>query len=472
MPRVGGAVALLAAAGLAVGYPGDPGDPLMLERAALYLPPVAVAMLATIVVLRRARSRLRVARLRADCLSLLVETVGDVVATHDRSGSATSVSPNCEAVFGLPATQLTGRGFFEHIHVGDRPAFLSAVARATAGSETVQATLRLRTPGRGDSAEPVFLWLDMRARRCGGAAKMKGEGEAIAVFRNISEAKWRQDELEAAKARAEEASLSKDHFLANMSHELRTPLNAIIGFSEILGNVELTPGDPAKQREYAAIIHQSGQHLISVVNSILDLSKIQAGAFDLAAAPFALGPLIDCCCDMVQLKAAERGIAIAQHCETPDEVIGDRRALKQIVINLLSNAVKFTPAEGQISISLRAEGESLLLVVADSGVGIAAQDLARIGNPFFQAKGALDRTYEGTGLGLSIVRGLVGLHGGSIAVASEPDQGTCVIVRLPMDCRSTAGSARACARIETIARYRRGDESYDFVKQTRVKKIA
>ena len=278
--------------------------------------------------------------------------------------------------------------------------------------------------------------------------------------------------LESAKARAEEASLSKDHFLANMSHELRTPLNAIIGFSEILGDAELTPDDPVKQREYAAIIHQSGQHLISVVNSILDLSKIQAGAFELQPAPFALRPLIDCCCDMVQLNAAERGIAVVRACQDGlDEVIGDRRAFKQILINLLSNAVKFTPANGEVSIRAQAEGDTLLLVVADSGVGIHAQDLARIGSPFFQAKGSLDRPFEGTGLGLSIVRGLIGLHGGSIAVASELDQGTCVLVRLPLDCRSATEAARTCASIETIARYRRGDEQRDLLQQITVKKI-
>jgi two-component system, cell cycle sensor histidine kinase DivJ len=494
--RVNRLVAALAVAAFALtgalGVFGAASGPV--DLAFFVVPAMASATFAATVLMRRKSSSWRLARLQAERFGILTETMGDVVVTHDRSGATTSVSRNCEALFGLPATQLMGRGFFERVHVADRPAFLNAIAEACAGTETVNTTLRLRTSGlvdRGPYAEPVFLWLDMRARRCGeqsvgagDAAKLqgargpgaggqhaKGNG-AIAVLRNISEAKWRQDELESAKARAEEASLSKDHFLANMSHELRTPLNAIIGFSEILGNPELTPDDPAKQREYAAIIHQSGQHLISVVNSILDLSKIQAGAFELTAAPFALAPLIDCCCDMVQLKAGERGIAVARHCpEGLDEVIGDRRAFKQILINLLSNSVKFTPANGKVSISARVEGKSLMLVVADSGVGIQAQDLARIGSPFFQAKGSLDRPYEGTGLGLSIVRGLVGLHGGSIAVASEPDQGTCVLVRLPMDCRA-ADAARTCASIETIARYRRDDEQCDFLQQITVKKIA
>src|SRR5262249_10232621 len=148
-----------------------------------------------------------------------------------------------------------------------------------------------------------------------------------------------------------------------------------------------------------------------------------------------------------------------------DEVIGDRRAVKQILINLLSNAVKFTSHGGKISIAARADGDCATIVVSDSGVGIDADDLARIGSPFFQAKGSLDRPYEGTGLGLSIVRGLVGLHGGSIAVASEPENGTCVLVRLPLDCRANADAARACASIETISRHRCGDEPCDLLER-------
>lgn len=451
-------------------------------------PAIAYAVLSAIVFVRRENRRRRLAQVQAERFGILTETMGDVVVTHDRSGAATSVSGNCEALFGLAPDELLGRRFFERVHVADRPAFLNAIAEACAGAQTVSASLRLRTSGRVERSgysEPVFLWLEMRARRCAGPARpvaadgargrrigARGNG-AIAVFRNISEAKWREDELESAKIRAEEASLSKDHFLANMSHELRTPLNAIIGFSEILGNPELAPEDPVKQREYAAIIHQSGQHLISVVNSILDLSKIQAGAFELQPASFALRPLIDCCCDMIQLRALERGISILRACpDELDEVFGDRRAFKQILINLLSNAVKFTPANGEVSIRAQVDGNTLTLIVADSGIGIHAQDLARIGSPFFQAKGALDRPYEGTGLGLSIVRGLVGLHGGSIAVASELDQGTCVLVRLPLDCRLAAEAAQNCATIETIARYRRGDEQHDLLQQITVKKIA
>ncbi len=444
---------------------------------------IAYASLTAIFFVREQARRSRAEEVRCGRLNALAEMMGDFVILHDRSGAAASVGRNCEERTGLSSAKLMGRGFFEHVHVADRPAFLRAIAEACAGEAAVNATLRLRTPGRAERgagaeadhdpyAEPVFIWLDMRARR---SSEPDGPS-AVAVFRDITELKWRQDELEAARARAEEASLSKDNFLANMSHELRTPLNAIIGFSEILAHAEQAPSDQDVQREYAAIIHQSGHHLLAVVNSILDMSKIQSGSFELTPAHFSIAPLIDTCCDMVKLKAAERNIEIERCCpEEFEELVGDKRACKQILINLLSNAVKFTPANGKVSISARSDGHCLAILVADSGVGIDARDLARLGDPFFQAKGALDRPFEGTGLGLSIVSGLVGLHGGTIAVASEPDQGTCVLVRLPMDCRAAVGRARTSAKIDTIARYRRGEDQsdpFENLENLMVKKIA
>ena len=242
-----------------------------------------------------------------------------------------------------------------------------------------------------------------------------------------------------------------------MSHELRTPLNAIIGFSEMLASRTLCPADAGKQREYAGIIHQSGQHLLEVVNSILDMSKIRSGTFAILAEPFDLAPLVDECCDMVKLKA-DQGLVrlVRDYPRDLDEIVGDKRACKQILINLLSNAVKFTPEHGEVAVSVRPDGTAILISVADSGVGIGAADLARLGDPFFQARSSRDRPFEGTGLGLSVVRGLVGLHGGTIALESEPGRGTRVSVRLPLDHR-TQGPAEQSATIETIARRRTMD---------------
>ncbi|MGH6799984.1 MAG: PAS domain-containing sensor histidine kinase, partial [Methylocella sp.] len=332
-------------------------------------------------------------QVRAGRYDSLAETMGCLVVCCDRSGWVSSVSSNCEALFGLRPSALTGRGFFERVQVADRPAFLKTIADARADSATADATLRWRgiaRIGRGGHAEPVFLWLDMRARRGWEYRAARGgsqDNDVVAVFRNVTEAKLREATLEGARAAAEEANLAKDDFLAQAVHELRTPLNAIAGFSEFLGDPRLAPPDPEKQREYARIIHQSGRHLQAVVNSILDLSKIQSGSLAIEIEPFAVAPLIDHCCDMVKLHAKNNGVELMRaYPANLEEITGDRRVCTQIFVNLLSNAIKFTPAFGRVTICARPEANSLLVLVADTGIGIAASDLARLGDPFFQAK--------------------------------------------------------------------------------------
>ncbi|HUB64965.1 MAG TPA: PAS domain-containing sensor histidine kinase [Methylocella sp.] len=406
------------------------------------------------------------------------ETVGGLVLCCDGSGRVTLVSANCEALFGLPPNELMGRGFFERVQVADRPAFLKTISDARARSAPVHATLRWRSSEwrrRGDYAEPVFLWLEMRARH-GGDFRAPDEGtmspDAVAVFRDVTEAKRREAEIEDARAAAVEANLGKDYFLAHAGHELRTPLNTIIGFSELLGDPRLAPPDFAKQREYAKVIHQSGLHLLSVVNSILNMSKIQSGSLAIELEAFAVAPLIDLCCDMVKLQAKNSRVELLRACpETLDEMTGDKRVCTQILINLLSNAIKFTPPNGSVTISARQEPHFLLIRVTDTGIGIAERDLPHLGNPFFQAKALPDRQDRGTGLGLSIVRGLVGLQGGSIVVASEPDKGTCVHVRLPLDGRGLTATVGAPAKIETIARLP-VQEQRDLTQSMTVQKIA
>lgn len=410
----------------------------------------------------------------------LYDAIGDLVVHHDRNGAVDFVSANCLALFGLPAAEFAGRGLFERIHVADRPAFLKAIADAATTSETIFAGLRLRTASpRAKTAlqpEPSFRWVEMRARRFEAADTADAGAErarVVSLLRDVTLAKQREEELEAIRTATEETNLWKDQFLANVSHELRTPLNAIIGFAEMLANVQLVPPDPEKRREYAGIIQQSGLHLLAVVNSILDMSKIQSGTFDIRPESFALAPLIDLCCDMVKLEAKTNGVELSRAYPAKlDEFVGDKRACKQILINLLSNAVKFTPRDGHVTVRIRPEGTSLVISVSDSGIGMSARDLAHVGDPFFQAGASYDRPYEGTGLGLSVVRGLVGLHGGSICVESEPGKGTCVSVRLPLDCRTSTKGKTRTAKIETIARRGRLDDLNQFGTEMTVKKIA
>lgn len=403
--------------------------------------------------LRTHSVRARVERLDATRHDLLSRTLGDLVLRHDSAGGVLSASEEARHLFALAPHELAGHGLFERIHVADRPLFLKTIADAIGCDHALTATLRLRTGKiRATSTgfeEPVFAWIEYRARRCNDDA----EGALLALIRDVTPAKSYEEELELARAEAERASSWKDRFLANVSHELRTPLNAIIGFSEMLGSETLAPSDPRKTREYAQIIATSGQHLLAVVNSILDVSKIEAGAFDISPEPFSLPALADSCCDMIRFKAEQSGVAILRdYPHDLEDLVADKRACKQILINLISNAVKFTPRGGRVAIDLRPEGNSLNIIVADTGIGIGSTDLPRVGEPFFQASGHYDRRFEGTGLGLSVVRGLVALHGGSIAIESALAQGTTVTVRLPLDCRGVKRASEPSAKIEVIVR--------------------
>jgi signal transduction histidine kinase len=272
---------------------------------------------------------------------------------------------------------------------------------------------------------------------------------------------------------ASEASDWRQRLLANVSHELRTPLNAIIGFSEMLANVDLSPKDPVQQREYARIINASGQHLLSVVNTILDMSKIESGVFAIEPEHFDMAALIDFSCDLVKLKAQEKSIELLAACAPQmGEMVADKRACKQILLNLLSNAVKFTPEGGRVAISARKEAGSIVINVSDTGIGVTPAELQRIGDPFYQARATYDRPYEGAGLGLSIVRGLVALHGGAISFASAPNEGASVTVRLPFDCRNAERADALSARIETVSRREGAHKSHSLHSHHQVKKIA
>jgi two-component system, cell cycle sensor histidine kinase DivJ len=227
-----------------------------------------------------------------------------------------------------------------------------------------------------------------------------------------------------------------------MSHELRTPLNAIIGFSEMLMNETDMRLDAGRRREYATLINESGTHLLGVVNGILDMTKLDAGDFEIRPEPFRLAGVIGSCCDLLALKARESGIDLVVEV-APDlpELVADKRALKQILINLLSNAIKFTNRGGCVTVSAVVEGARIALAVEDNGIGIGEEDLPRIGKPFFQARASYDRRHDGTGLGLSIVKGLVALHGGDIAIRSRLGEGTRITVRIPIDCEQPRASA-------------------------------
>jgi cell cycle sensor histidine kinase DivJ len=388
-----------------------------------------------------ARTSVSLLNVEEDRYRLLARHMSDVVSRHRKNGAVQFISPAAEAVLGTPAAGLLGHGLFDRVHVADRPAYLTALADSAHG-EGRSVEFRLRRDDKGNASD--FVWVEMRCRPLEQGA-ISADGEVVAVMRDITDRKLQQQALEEARAVADQANASKSRFLATMSHELRTPLNAVIGFSEMIMQEDLLMLDSKRRKEYARLINDSGQHLLSVVNGILDMSKMESGTFELAPEPFAPRAALVSCCNLLALKARENGIDLVTR--APDdlpEMIGDLRAFKQIVLNLVSNAIKFTERGGAVTASAGVEGARLVLRVADTGVGIAAEDLKRIGDPFFQAgKTYHQRRHEGTGLGLSIVKSLVAMHGGEMNVQSQVGEGTTVAVALPLVCVPPAATGPA-----------------------------
>jgi two-component system, cell cycle sensor histidine kinase DivJ len=395
----------------------------------------------------------------------LAAVVSDLVTWHDPNGHVLEASGDA-SLFGVPPGALRGRGLFSRVHISDRPAFLKAISDATTSDQPVVVQFRIHIADQAVRPEPDVsdrnfqgasdarvIWGEMRVKRVDAVGQ--DEPCAVAVTRDISAAARHREELEAARAEAEHMGTAKGQFLAMVSHELRTPLNAIIGFSEVLAGETGAAVEPERRQEYLHIIRNSGEHLLQVVNTLLDMSRIEAGKFDVVPEPFEIASFTHGCCDLMGLKAEQAGILLARDI-APDlpELVADRRACKQMLINLLSNAIKFTPPGGRVTVAARREVDRIVFVVADTGIGVAESDLPKLGDPFFQARSAYDRRHEGTGLGLSVVRGLVGLHRGSLAIESGPDEGTSVTVSLPIDCRTGSSRTTGPVRIHTLARPR------------------
>src|SRR6266571_2444089 len=247
------------------------------------------------------------------------------------------------------------------------------------------------------------------------------------------------------KNRAEEANQTKSKFLANMSHELRTPLNAIIGFSEIMESGMFGTLGSEKYQEYCHDILTSGHYLLEVINDILDMSKIEAGRMKLDMESLDLSKTLAESLRVVSGRAEDKNLVLDADIAGTISVVADRRAIKQIIVNLLSNAVKFTPDGGKVTVRSRLLRDSIVLMIADTGIGIAPHSLARLGKPFEQVESQLTKTYHGSGLGLAIARSLTDLHGGSMRLRSKLGTGTVVCVSLPRDGHKTKAKISVAA---------------------------
>jgi PAS domain S-box-containing protein len=313
--------------------------------------------------------------------------------------------------------------FFSRLHPDDFERVQRTIERCLRDGEDLQMDYRIILP-TGDLrwiAENGKLFFD------GAGAPLYMTGACT----DITERKTAEEELARSRDRAEAANRTKSAFLANMSHELRTPLNAVIGFSDALLSGyagELTP----KQAEYATDINASGEHLLAIVNDVLDLSKVEAGKLELFPEPVSLSDSIATCVGLMQARAdsAEVRLAVALP-ESSITVWADELRLRQILLNLLSNAVKFTPAHGEVRLGATAQGGLVRISVSDTGIGMRAPDVALALQPFSQVDGSLARRFEGTGLGLPLVKCLTEMHGGTLEIDTRLGEGTTVTVSMP-----------------------------------------
>ena len=367
---------------------------------------------------------------------MLLSAIDDLVTWHDQNGRVLEASASAARFVGAEAAALQGHGLLERVHVADRPLLLQALSDVAAHGRpaTVQFRLNLDPAAiRAEGASRV-IFAEMRMHRIGESnpeAAGRLSSSVVAVTRDVTEHRRRAEELEQARAEAERADELKTRFLANVSHELRTPLNAIIGFSEIMGSGMFGTLGSDKYQEYCTDILTSGHYLLEVINDILDMSKIEAGRMKLDLEPLDLAQTLAESLRVVSGRADDKNLTLSADIQEDTPVVADRRAIKQILVNLLSNAVKFTPDGGRITVRSRVLRDSVVLMIADSGIGIAPHSLRRLGRPFEQVESQLTKTYHGSGLGLAIAKSLTSLHGGSMKLRSRLGIGTVVCVSLP-----------------------------------------
>jgi PAS domain S-box-containing protein len=360
----------------------------------------------------------------------LFEANIDASMTSDPSGIITDVNKQMETLTGCTRDELIGAPFMNYFTDPERAERGIRLALGEKKITDYELTARDRD-GRETVVSCNATTFYDRDRKLQGV---------FAAARDVSERKRldqvlleKNAELESARAVAERTSLTKSDFLANMSHELRTPLNSVIGFSEVLEDQMFGPLND-KQREYVTNILTSGKHLLSLINDILDLSKVESGKMGLELGHFPLRDCLEASVMMLGEKALKGGIELNLHFAPEAElgVIADQRKLKQILFNLLSNAVKFTPREGKVEVDVVREGDFIQVTVTDSGIGIKEDDIPKLFQAFTQLESAYTKGFEGTGLGLTLTRQLVELHGGRVWVKSEFGQGSRFSFTLPL----------------------------------------
>ncbi|MDE2112193.1 MAG: PAS domain-containing sensor histidine kinase [Alphaproteobacteria bacterium] len=403
--------------------PRLPVPPWELYAVSVFAAVVQAALVAT-AAQDRQRAADKAAAEGAAMYRFLADHAMDLITRHTSDGRIRFASPAARALLGHEPDDLLGLAPAALVHADDLKAMQAAFVEASYFARPATAEVRLK------HAAGSHVWAEIRCRP---VPREDGEpADIVAVTRDITERKAYERELIDARDLSEQANRSKSRFLANMSHELRTPLNAIIGFSEVMTHEMFGPLGGPRYLEYSRLVHESGSHLLELINGILDMSKIEAGKFELSEEVFDLNAVADAAVRFVRLPAERAGVALKTAISpTAARIFADKRAVKQIIVNLLSNGVKYTPRGGEVRIRASLDAHGIEISVADSGIGISAKDLERLGKPFEQVEGEHVRSKEGTGLGLALVKALAAMHGGEAVLESTLGEGTVVRVRLP-----------------------------------------
>src|SRR5579883_2034572 len=405
-----------------------PGSRLTLPTWQAYLCSMLAALVQAVLIATAAQDRQRAADAAAAegaaMYRFLADNAMDLITRHGADGRIRFASPAAFALLGWVPEELNGQTLTMLAHPQDGDVVQAAMMASSYFGRAGSAEARLRhKDGR-------HVWVEIRCRPA--QAREGASADIVAVTREIEGRKRQEEALVQARDAALAASRAKSRFLANMSHELRTPLNAIIGFSEVTMREMFGKIGPRYQ-EYARLIHESGTHLLDLINSVLDMSKIEAGKFALSEEVFSLEETAESALRVLKIPAERSAVLLRlQIAPAARQIFADRRAVKQILVNLLSNGVKYTPAGGEVAISALVTADAAVEIsVRDTGTGIPPADLERLGQPFEQVETAAVRAKEGTGLGLALVKSLAQLHGGEARIASVLGEGTTVTVRLP-----------------------------------------
>lgn len=384
----------------------------------------------------------------------LAENALDMIIRFHPDGSIAYVSQACFAILGYEQEEIKALDLAALIHPADVKKARITLSQAIYFGSDASIEFRMR------HKDGEYVWIEMRCHpvissedmstrrsmrsrlslKANGAVVAPSVYEVIAVARDVSDAKMHLREMVQAREEAETANSLKTRFLANVSHELRTPLNAIIGFSDMMRRELFGELGNDKYLEYSELINDSGVHLLDLINDLLDMSKIEAGKYELERSSLFVPIIMEACLRLVRLQAQKAKVKL--NVDLPAHlpyIEADPRACKQMLLNLLSNAIKFTPAGGQVTLSAHARAGYLELAVTDTGVGISPEDLERLGKPFEQvaqqqdlAQDGYGRAQSGTGLGLALVQSLAELHSGQVDIISEVGVGTTVKIVLPM----------------------------------------